>query len=500
MKYMQKDKVIEILLVAIFLAVLFISGIKNFSIFYGEMEKIVHSQTIEEVKPKLSEAESQVKLNYSYGRYCKDLYGIGLNLLNKNVVGNFEFIRDEDGYMQLQASYDFSTFENSMEELYAATQEKGIPLFLVNLPEASSSDKLPIADYMGINNMGRRSTVKSLAERGIDVINIESEDFYFKTDIHPTTDGEFMAAQLICNYLENKGIKVDSKEKIFNKNNYTKKSFDFLGNLGTNTGVYYTGTDIFDMYFPNFDTSFELNVLESGVHKVGDWKSVITNGFDEVEPNVHIYYVVNFLYWPNPIYKITNHLSAGPRILYVSDSCALRTMAYMSLCCSEITVVDTRYSVEKNYLNRELQNGKYDAVIVQGNSPEFYNTKFNVLSSQITRDYDFRILESNLSNVMQGTENQCYITVINTGIEEWSADSAVKLMFWTEAGDVGARSNLSSGIVVKQGEQFTFEVDSNVIDMIRNYSHIWIGMVKEGEQYFIAQFEINNTDMAKLTE
>ncbi len=309
-----------------------------------------------------------------------DMYGVILNTLGKEVVGSFEFVKDKNGNMQsIGAAYDYSIFQESMTELRSAVSED-IPLMFVNLPEAAGREIMPVADYYDFQNSDREEICEALVQSGIEVMNVSdfaaAEDFYFKTDVHPKTASEFLTAREVYNSLREKGIDLRDGDTVFNMDNYTVVQRDFVGNLSRSSGRYFAGHDVFELYYPEFETAFELLVYEDNIYKSGTWKDVITNGLYE-QDDIFNYYVTEYLQWPSPIYTIRNNgTESQANILYIADSMSLRTIAYLSLCAGEITVADTRYSQSLDYVMNLLANNSYDAVVVSAVSPHFINAAF----------------------------------------------------------------------------------------------------------------------------
>ena len=67
--------------------------------------------------------------------------------------------------------------------------------------------------------------------------------------------------------------------------------------------------------------------------------------------------------WPAPHYTIDNHLVSENRILVLGCSLSMRTMAYLTLLCNHVTVLDPRYFADVPYLAEAMEN-HYDAVIL----------------------------------------------------------------------------------------------------------------------------------------
>lgn len=375
----------EKLAAAAFLTVIFAGAGFNAYRNKGQLSQSLSGITIDNAQKKFAAATETFKLNFAGRNKLIDLYGMALNAMGKKVVGNFEFIKDNNGNMQnITIDYDYDTFLNSMSELKGAVGDAD--LFFVNLPPSASHDAVPIDSCFSFQNPDRTELCSNLTDADISVLNLsddfDSASFYFKTDVHPKTESEFRTAQHIYERLAADGVDVQDGERIFDQANYTVSQREFIGNLSRSSGRFYAGSDTFMYYIPNYETSFQLLVYDSGLFKSGTWEDVILNHKFPQE-NIYNYYVTDYVQWPSPAYTIRNDLTASDaKVLFIADSMALRTISYLSLSVSEITVADTRYSTNMEYVKNLLANNSYDAVIVCAASPAFINTPFSSYFSE----------------------------------------------------------------------------------------------------------------------
>lgn len=368
-----------------FLAVIFAGAGFNEYRNKGQLSKSLSGMTLNGAQKQFAAAAETFKTNFAGRSKLIDLYGISLNAMGKKVVGNFEFIKDKNGNMQnITIDYNYDTFFDSMTELKKSVGNAD--LFFVNIPSAAGHDAVPIDNWFSFQNPDRTEICGRLTNADISVLdlsdNFDASNYYFKTDVHPKTESEFKAAQYIYNRLADDGIDVRDGERIFDINNYTVSQREFIGNLSRSSGRFYAGSDIFEYYIPNFETSYQLLVYSSGLFKTGTWEDVILNHKFPQE-NIYNYYVTDYVQWPSPAYTIRNDLTASnAKVLFIADSMALRTISYLSLSVNELTVADPRYSTNQEYIKCLLANNSYDAVIVCAASPAFINTPFSSYFSE----------------------------------------------------------------------------------------------------------------------
>lgn len=426
---------------------LFYNNFTNFRI--KAVEAFNNEGGVQTVQQELMEIDSAIKKDFSHYQECAELYGMGLNALNKNIVGKFEYARSEEGYLHMfKDSESNADFESSMYELKDATN---LPVAYVELPPYSTFQNMLLSDYESFYNMDDHGLSDRFANCGIDVIKLqyEGQEFYFRTDGHPTTRGEFNVAERIYKYLEEKGINVSEGDKIFDLSNYDNQSYKFRGGSAKNVGTHYVKLDDFEVYLPQFATDFELFSYENGLYRSGSWVEVAMNNYNELGKSVDNYYVTSFGQWPQPIYSlVNNNTDSDAEILLISDSKALTTFSYLALCCKKITFIDTRYSPQNQYVRSELLTGNYDAVVVVG-GPQQIGFESKAIDESI-------FSHMNVLN-WEDTQNDISLDYINN---EWVSNQKVikidpnvkwmSLSGW--AVDINAGTNLSD-VYMKVGDK-----------------------------------------------
>lgn len=380
---MKTNKMSGIILIVFFLLSIFTGGamtIKgNWNSFVGQFDNI----SFDNAKEKFSGVEDLLKAKFYAKSNLIDVYGLTQKLLGKNIVGNFEYIKDEEGYLhRLSNDYHEETinqFCSEMDQLKTILEGKDIPLLYVQFParelEGFTSFPYPI-EISGNQTMD--NILSQLNNSGIDCLDmrniLEESDYtlgnvYYKTDIHPRTEFSIWAAEQIVNHLSEKNQMVFSnKDIVLNLENYNQITSKFLGNYGRSSGQYFTGLDTFIMYIPQFDTDLSLENAFSNINKKGTFEQVVMNGMEENLSFMN-YWVINYLQYPSPYYTINNNRISDNNILIIMDSMGLTTASYLTLVSHNITVVDTRQKGDVDYINYALENNQFDAVIVlQGDS------------------------------------------------------------------------------------------------------------------------------------
>lgn len=322
-----------------------------------------------------------------YGKEAfTEVYGMTHRLLALDVLGPFEYVRDDAGIMQyIESAFDPAPFVDSMKELKRVLDQKGTPLLFVDLP-----DRGKYFDFRGTLHYSGEplpEVTAALESSQIDVLKVADQieldspsayrEYFFPTDVHLTTKAEYCSAKLITDYLSKAySVPFPMSDVVYNPANWEWSQQEWLGGFGRLGGRSFSGADTFTTFLPNFETQMRLTVPEAGIVKMGDFYEVMTSGY-EASGSEDAYWVTNYGQWPQPVYTYQNLLlEEGPRLLVICDSFALRTNTFLAMNASALTVLDPRYFNGKDYLAEYLSVNSYDAVVVLGGSSGFYSCHF----------------------------------------------------------------------------------------------------------------------------
>lgn len=367
---MQKSRVF---LMGLF--ILFIFGIGGINLRNSfSIIKSNYKNDTEYRKNLNSNVEEDYRNNFTKRNMFVNGYGVIQRALGRNIIGNMEFVQ-EHGTMDIAHVYEYSDyFESEINNLDSILSNKQIPFLYVQMPIREDYDSTVPSEICNTKDICLRykDDLKSMGIEmltGEDILNGENapdiDEFYFKTDIHPTTKGEIWTANKIAEKLGDEyGIKIDN---LINDNDsrFTKLSHPFLGNLAKSVGEYYIGKDIFEEYIPKIQPDYEIENICTGEIQKGKFEDVVMNGMQK-EGNSDGYYVTNYLKYGLACYNVTNKNVEGPNLMIICDSFAYRMISYLSLQCKNITVVDPRffdYQQGNNPLLQSLELYDYDCVI-----------------------------------------------------------------------------------------------------------------------------------------
>lgn len=348
--------------------------LKNLPVFRASVEVAGGLQP-----EKLPEIESLYRESVAGRNRLIDLYGASLKFFRKNMVSDFDFIKDDRGIIQLvQGEPPIDAFKESLDILQRRLERENIPL--VYLVEPDVTEGVALAEQIHFLGQRPAALLDELAGKGFDILDLEDvigydmeaparEKFFFHSDGHYSTYGEFWMCKCLARHLkENYNIEFPNSSEVFDLRNYEIRGYDFLGNIARSAGQYFTKTDRFENYIPTFDTEMELIDKTGTVTRHGDFESVAMNGYESnMDHDLYTYWIGNYGQYPEGYYEYRNLLNPdGPELLLLIDSTFMRGATFLALAGSRITVVDTRFSGGVPYVEQALDQERYDAVIVCG--------------------------------------------------------------------------------------------------------------------------------------
>lgn len=229
--------------------------------------------------------------------------------------------------------------------LYLAVPEKGyyqtFPSNIIDYSKPNFDDYLRCLKEKDVPTF---SYVDAFNQRGM-----KSEDIYYYTDTHWTTNIGFLAAQLACQSLnERYGTEFDNNKLDLNNYNQTLYRDWFLGALGKKVGTWFTwkGADDFNLITPKYETSFiEEKPYENSVRKGSFIDTVMYMEQIEEKDYYHHDPYSGYCGGNHRLQIFKNELqNNGKKVLFIRDSFSHVVTPYFALQFKELHVVDTRGS------------------------------------------------------------------------------------------------------------------------------------------------------------
>lgn len=241
------------------------------------------------------------------------------------------------------------------------------------------------------------------------------------------------------------GMEFDNKETVLKRDNYSIDEYPFLGNLAYAEGEIYNGLDAFKYLLPKFETHLHLRNNSSSLERDGEFEDVCLNGGRNIAKTSSRYYrITDYMQYPSPYYVIDNEMIDHNDILVIGCSMSMRTMAYLSLICRSVTVLDPRFFNGGSYLTEAL-GSDYDAVVCFASS--------NLLDGM--GEYNSQFVDWHVENTKNGTFDLC-IEMANNGTMPWNENNKVDVALLFDETDSGIRAASITEGVVQMGQKSVF--------------------------------------------
>ena len=252
-------------------------------------------------------------------------------------------------------------------EAYALAQEIGADFLYVQTPSKQRyEEEFPkgVVNYSIEKHIG---VVQELSQAGIPVLDMwpvleqsgeEWYNYFYYSDHHWRNNAAFLAYQEICAYMEEQGMSIC--QEYLDESQYEKINYEdvFLGTHARMAGILYAGLDDYELWLPEFETDFTLDVASQGIHLEGNFEDCFVHYENLDHPSFDYYAYYAYLKEDFDCFEIVNHKRPeGPHVLLVRDSSAVPVSVFLASQCSELDILDLRYSSELDQISyiREKQ-------------------------------------------------------------------------------------------------------------------------------------------------
>lgn len=417
-----------------------------------------------------------------------DIYGAIECSLGKNIIGNFEYIKDNLGILHMYSEVgDYSNLPEEMKYLKEYCDDLNTPLMYIQMAPRLMTSSQFNGDYApNDDRTARQYWVNAISNLGIyvldyekDIVNhgeIAPENVYFKTDTHMTTEAEWALLEELTDVLQKEyNITLSNVDTVLNQENYIVDTRNFLGNFARSVGRYFTGTDQFNMLIPKFETHFKYFNSEGVLERFGNFEDTLMNGYEkDPSASTYTYWVTNYGHFMSNMYRYENEDNPdGCDLLFVMDSQGYRTVSYLSLMCHSITVVDPRYAPTGQALTDALNSSDFDAVIVMSG----YDANFVKLPLLFDQGRTIEDYRSEITSVSDDGE-LIKVTVHNSGDFTWTRDLQIRCGIFVNGQDSEIRSELTGEVSPGESTTFTFKKSDLPTGTIQ------VQMLHEGICYF----------------
>lgn len=286
------------------------------------------------------------------------VYGKTNDLLGKNLIDDNEspVIKLGNGYLSYIYLYSQENpHYDGIVDFKAWLKENDIS-FLYVLPIDKSDERYAAypKGFPKSNDEIESEYFRDLDENGIKYINSrevllrENSDFYswfYKTDHHWNVNAGFSVASAISRSIQTE-FALPADTDVLNKKNFNVVKYDnaFLGSQGKKTTHGYIAPEFFEVFYPNFDTLFKVEIPTMTIDETGAFENTL---IDAKALKTGDYYKSNtygsFLYGDVPLIRIHNlKCQNGTRALMLKTSDANVVDTYLALSVEYLDIIDPR--------------------------------------------------------------------------------------------------------------------------------------------------------------
>lgn len=286
--------------------------------------------------------------------------------LESDTAGETGILYMENGYLtNVKAKAEEETIDdlaNSVEDLYGYLDESGIPFLYLNAASKVCRYDRQLPDTVNEHsNENADALLEALSKRGVPFIDYREQmeqasmnhyDYYYKTDLHWTTEAGLWAAGVLANILnESYGFQFD--QNYFDLGNYdiTEYKSYWIGTQGRTVTLAKADLEDWYLMLPKFPTNYTVSAPSRGMELTGTYEEALYDmeGFSKIASysgvdylNKQDPYACSRISNYNGLTIITNNLETnnpGKRILMIQDSFGNFMSAYLAADVEQVDVI-----------------------------------------------------------------------------------------------------------------------------------------------------------------
>jgi hypothetical protein len=353
------------------------------------------AKTVLDIGKHRSAVISKVNEEFEDGIAMRGVFITGFGLLqrimDKHEVGNYDLIKDMNGYLVWKPRQKVLDLDSRVENLagiyeYAKDNDKGFLLIETPSPDLKGITKYP-PGVTSTDNLNIDMFLSKLSEKGIPYLDarelfggLDVSELRYKTDHHWAMPLALKTFGATVDRLNNAyGYALDPDGVFADPDNYYVEEHpdSFLGSFGVRVGKYYAGMDDLDILLPKFETNLTLKKFLKNHEPNGEFTGDFREAFiddDKLAPD-HLNKYQAFLrngYLEN---VIENHLNDnGLKCLFITDSFGRPFAQYLSLCFSETVYIDgSRESRYTGNMREYVESQDADVIICMVSGHAIWN-------------------------------------------------------------------------------------------------------------------------------
>lgn len=342
-------------------------GFSTVNFFYAKDYLIEAYENSDSYEEFLTNIKSAISDNVYLKNDFVNAYGAIQLYLDKNSMDSFDIVKDVEGNLFYSYFYDGVNDTSELSErtsyLSSIVEASGGNLMYLMSPdkEIEGYTEFDLGIPYPKNNETADQFLTELSELDVEYLDFregllesstDPNDIFYSTDHHWQTNTAFWAFDKLVDKINDVyGVSLDTDNYYTNIDNYNQTVYEeYLGSLGRNTGVAYSGIEDFTLITPEYDTSYNYYYDYSTNEEflTGPFDTALINqtifdsDFDimDVEGDKYMAY----LYGNRPLVKIENTLSNNDiKVLFIKDSYAVPLCSFFSTVVSEVQMIDPRY-------------------------------------------------------------------------------------------------------------------------------------------------------------
>lgn len=386
----MKEKSNKIIAV-IFLLLIFVFGVGTLLKCDNLYQILIEKD--EPFSPKV-EIEQSLQDNFKSRNNWINLNGLFQRVIGTTIVrdaGGVDVYKLENGQIAYNLDkQEMDIYAEKLQELYDYTQARDVDFLYVQLPFKVQSDNMMPIGTQEYGNDNADTLLKQLNERQIPAMDIRShiksegyeyKELFFNTDQHWKPATALWAAGLIAKEIE-KRYQIQSEDTLYDMNQYQIKTYQdwFLGSLGKRVGIWYDGTDDFDVIVPKFFTDFQFfaQTANGSVKRKGNFEKVmLKKEFIETKDYFDINTYAGYIGGDYALNVIENNMAPNnKKILLLRDSFSCAMLPYLALGAGTVTAIDLRHYHDMS-VSEYLEKHQIDLVLVAYNPSVFAYQPFD---------------------------------------------------------------------------------------------------------------------------
>lgn len=369
-----------------FLAIIFLGGILyiGIKVMPGQMIAIKNAvETNTFTSEFVENIETQLNENFPEKASFVDINGIAHRILLQREMNDVVLLNNGQEYMLAENRSNAEIIANvdSLEKLDEWLENRNIKFLYCQEPIklGEADEQLPkglidnanhVADIF-VNELNERTINNIDIRECIETDGIDRYSLFLSTEHHWKPEGGFYAFQKICDYLREQ-FGEDIPDYITDINNY---NVDYMGKslgyYGQRTGIYFGGTDDFNLIYPKWETKQSSWAPHMNLLREGNFYDAIflMDYLQNADGHTGLYRTYIGGDWPVVVHA-SETAPIEKTVMVLIDSYGTITESFLTTVYKRVIALDLRWVLRNNI-------GKTTVEFVEDYNPDLVIVMFN---------------------------------------------------------------------------------------------------------------------------